>query len=154
MRNYFPKRPSGAPLHTLSKLYDVPVGYVPPPYFEAEYCLFCGRRRVAVARYRMICLVLFSEGHLKITCFNLALIVMEEVVILLYLYLSPRLSNKIFMWFTHHIFSIFVKENPTITSLFWHFWNITFQILKLLCLAKDHLWGFSTRNTRMVHIVH
>ena len=26
--------------------------------FEAEYCLFCGRRRVAVARYRMICLVL------------------------------------------------------------------------------------------------
>ena len=32
--------------------------YLPPPYFEAEYCLFCGRRRVAVARYRMICLVL------------------------------------------------------------------------------------------------
>ena len=59
MRNYFPKRPSGAPLHTLSKLYDVPVGFCtpPPPYFEAEYCLFCGRRRVAVARYRMICLV-------------------------------------------------------------------------------------------------
>ena len=59
MRNYFPKRPSGAPLHTLSKLYDVPVGFEPPPpYFEAEYCLFCGRRRVAVDRYRMICLVL------------------------------------------------------------------------------------------------
>ena len=31
MRNYFPKRPSGAPLHTLSKLYDVPIGFVPPP---------------------------------------------------------------------------------------------------------------------------
>ena len=31
MRNYFPKRPSGAPLHTLSKLYDVPVGFVLPP---------------------------------------------------------------------------------------------------------------------------
>ena len=30
----------------------------PPPYFEAEYCKLCGRRRVAVARYRMICLVL------------------------------------------------------------------------------------------------
>ena len=58
MRNYFPKRPSDAPLHTLSKLYDVPVGFDPPPYFEAEYCLFCGRRRVAVARYLMICLVL------------------------------------------------------------------------------------------------
>ena len=32
MRNYFPKRPSGAPLHTLSKLYDVPVGFVTPPH--------------------------------------------------------------------------------------------------------------------------
>ena len=32
----------------------------PRPYLEAEYCLFCGRRRVAVARYRMICLVLHS----------------------------------------------------------------------------------------------
>ena len=28
--NYFPKRPSGAPLHTLSKLYDVTVGFVAP----------------------------------------------------------------------------------------------------------------------------
>ena len=42
--------------------------YPPPPYLEAEYCLFCGRRRVAVARYRMICLVLpiqplsFNDG--------------------------------------------------------------------------------------------
>ena len=26
-----PKRPSGAPLHTLSKVYDVPVGFVTPP---------------------------------------------------------------------------------------------------------------------------
>ena len=62
MRNYFPKRPSGAPLHALSKLYAVHVGFVTPPYFEAEYCLFCGRRRVAVARYRMICLVLVKFG--------------------------------------------------------------------------------------------
>ena len=30
MKNYFSKRPSGAPLHTLSKLYDVPVGVVAP----------------------------------------------------------------------------------------------------------------------------
>ena len=29
-----------------------------PPYFKAVYCCICGRRRVAVARYRMICLVL------------------------------------------------------------------------------------------------
>ena len=31
MRNYFPKRPPGAPLQTLSNLYDVPVGVVAPP---------------------------------------------------------------------------------------------------------------------------
>ena len=30
MRNYFPKRQSRALLHTLSKLYDVPVGFVSP----------------------------------------------------------------------------------------------------------------------------
>ena len=47
--------------HTLSKLYDVPVGFVTPPYFEAIYCLFCGRQRVAVARYRMICVVLSTS---------------------------------------------------------------------------------------------
>ena len=28
MRNHFPKRTSGAPLHPLSKFYDVPVGFV------------------------------------------------------------------------------------------------------------------------------
>ena len=32
MRNIFPNRPSGAPLHTLSKVTDVPVGFVPTPY--------------------------------------------------------------------------------------------------------------------------
>ena len=57
MRNYFPKRTSGAPLHTLPKLYDVPVGFVSPS-FEAVYCYICDRRRMAVARYRMNCLVL------------------------------------------------------------------------------------------------
>ena len=64
MRNYFPKRPSGAPLHTLSKLCDVPVALYPSPYFEAEYCQFCGRRRVAVARYRMIFLVLIKTNYI------------------------------------------------------------------------------------------
>ena len=29
-RNYFPKRPSGAPLHTLSKYYGIPIGFVTP----------------------------------------------------------------------------------------------------------------------------
>ena len=60
MRNCFPKHPPGAPLHTLSKLYDVPGGFVPPS-FGVMYCFICGRRRVAVALYRMICLVLDIE---------------------------------------------------------------------------------------------
>ena len=51
---------SGAPLHTLSKLYDVPVGFVSPS-FEAVNWYICGRSRVAVARYRMICLVLLKK---------------------------------------------------------------------------------------------
>ena len=59
VRNNFPKRPSDALRHTLSKLYDVPVGFVNPlPSFEAVYWFIGGRRRVAVARYRMICIVL------------------------------------------------------------------------------------------------
>ena len=67
MRNCFPKRPSGAPLHTLSKLYDVPVGFV-PPYFGAVYCFICGRRRVFVARYRMIGLVLVNPHLFPLPC--------------------------------------------------------------------------------------
>ena len=43
MMNYFPKRTSGAPLHTLSKLYDFPVGFV-SPNFETVYCYICGRK--------------------------------------------------------------------------------------------------------------
>ena len=40
-----------------------------PPYFDAEYCLFCSRRRMAVARYRMVCLVLITFFRiLEIKC--------------------------------------------------------------------------------------
>ena len=38
------QRPSGAPLHTLLKLYDVPFGCVTRPLsFEAVLCFFCDR---------------------------------------------------------------------------------------------------------------
>ena len=69
IRNYFPKRASGAPLHTLSKLHDVPVSFVnPPPSFEAVYCYICGCRRVAVARYRMIFFVLVNSHLFLLPC--------------------------------------------------------------------------------------
>ena len=46
-------------VHTLLKLYDVPVDFVtPPPSLEAGSCFISGRRRVVVARYRIICIVL------------------------------------------------------------------------------------------------
>ena len=41
MRNNFPKQPLGAPLQTLSKLYDVPVGFVNPfPHLRQCNALF------------------------------------------------------------------------------------------------------------------
>ena len=55
----FSERSSGAPLHTLSKLYDVPfVLYRPPPSFEAVYCFIGDRRLVTVAGFCIICVVL------------------------------------------------------------------------------------------------
>ena len=38
-------------------------------------------------------------------------------------------------------------------SLFQHFGEITFQFLKILCLAKDHWRGFSNRNAHMVYVL-
>ena len=35
-----------------------PLVLYPPPSFKASYCYICGHRRLAVARFRMICLVL------------------------------------------------------------------------------------------------
>ena len=65
MRNNFPKRPSDAPLHTLSKLYDVLVGFVfPPSILRLCIALFAVTEGVAVARYRMICLVpVYPKDH-------------------------------------------------------------------------------------------
>ena len=40
IRNYFPERPSGAPLHTLSELYDVPVDFVAPPHLRQRIALY------------------------------------------------------------------------------------------------------------------
>ena len=58
MRNYSPKRPSDAPLHTLSKLYDVPVSFVaPPPLLRLCIALFAVAEGWLL-RARMICLVL------------------------------------------------------------------------------------------------
>ena len=64
-------------LYTWSKLYDVHVSVVNTPSFEAVYCFICGRRRVAVARYRMIRLVLlkvYSKSFFRIYPFQMLVV--------------------------------------------------------------------------------
>ena len=39
-RNNFPKRPSGAPLHNLSKLYDIPFSFVFPKYKQVSVLVY------------------------------------------------------------------------------------------------------------------
>ena len=39
------------------------------------------------------------------------------------------------------------------SASFWYFCDISFQLFKLLCLAKNHWWRFCNQNARMVHIV-
>ena len=126
MRNYFPKRPSGAPLHTLSKLYDVPVGFVtPPPYFEAEYCLFCGRRRVAVARYRMICLVLVNSHLFPLPCGAGSAVPREgfdlSAIILASLLVFPMLGCRHF-WYGSKQYFMFLSSGM---HIFKHFYLLT-----------------------------
>ena len=50
IRNNFPKRPSRAPLILCQNYMMFPLIWTPS--FEAVYCFICGRRIVAVARYR------------------------------------------------------------------------------------------------------
>ena len=57
MRNNFPKQPFSVPLYTLSKLYDVPVGFFfgPPPPIRGSILLYL-RSPKGGCRYPMICL--------------------------------------------------------------------------------------------------
>ena len=64
MRSYFPKRTSGAWFHSLSNLYDVPVGFAIPPHLRQCIALFEVTELLAVAQYRMLCPVLI-ENHLN-----------------------------------------------------------------------------------------
>ena len=47
----------------LSKLYDIPVGFVTPPLFWGCVMLYLRSSKVAVGQYRMICLVLLKFKH-------------------------------------------------------------------------------------------
>ena len=62
------------------------------------------------------------------------------------LYLTSELIETVILWVYYTI--------PYGFSLIRHFWGIVFHLLNLLCLAKDHLRGFSTRNAHIFHIVY
>ena len=87
----------------------------PPPYFEAEYCSLCGRRRVAVARYRMICLVLVNS-HLFPLPWGTGNAVPREgfdlsVIILASLLVFPMLGCRHSLLRFLAIFHVLVKWN-------------------------------------------
>ena len=56
---FFPKLTFDAPLHTLSKLYEVPVDLTPPPSFEAVYCYSC--RRISDNKVKDVILNLIGQ---------------------------------------------------------------------------------------------
>ena len=151
MRNYFPKQPSVAPLHTLSTLYDVTVGFVTPkpPHFQAVYCFICGRRRVAVTRYRMICLVLLNS-HLFLLPwgagnavpregFDLSVIILASLLVCTMLgcrHSLLRLSNISRFYQVEYTFSnIFTCEHLQVGG---HY--LVFLALSIKVVLQEHLF--------------
>ena len=64
LRNYVPKRPSDAPLQTLSILYDVPVGFVtPPPILRLCIALFAVAEGWLLLDIGLFVLVLHTHYH-------------------------------------------------------------------------------------------
>ena len=116
LRNYFPKRPSVAPLYTLSNVNDVPVGFVTRSHFEDVYCFNCDRRRKAVARYRMICLVLVHCIYIsiKINKYLFHWPDCEEILanaLMLSICTSASLTST--FWFTFAFPIIFLSLSPS-----------------------------------------
>ena len=94
LRNNFPKRPSGAPHHTLSKTCWF---CNPLPSFEAVYFYIFGNRRVAIARYQMICLVLVKSHLFPLSCRAVSMVPREgfnSSVILASLLVFPILGCR------------------------------------------------------------
>ena len=63
MGNNFPKRPSGAPLHTLLNYIWCSWWFCNTFSFETTSCFICGGKNVTVTRHRMICLVHRGHGY-------------------------------------------------------------------------------------------
>ena len=80
----YSKTAVGAPLHILSKLYDVPVEFINPPTdFEAAYSFYCSRRKLAAAPYGMICLESMKAAgrHLTTPTLNRLTFAIEDITV-------------------------------------------------------------------------
>ena len=99
--------------------------YPPPPYFEAVYCFICGRRRVAVARYRMICLVLIGVSKLSWNYFRHNM----RNIRILYFYVIILSSDFSQYFVCVHIFTSYIKT--------CHCYNILFKFVNL-CVVYDY----------------
>ena len=64
MKNNFTKRPFGAPLHTKSKLYDVPVGFITLTPSHEEVVFAAAEWWLHVTQYRIICLVFETFAYM------------------------------------------------------------------------------------------
>ena len=131
MRNYFPKQPSGVWLHTLSKLYDVPVGFVPSfPISKLCIALF------AVAEGWLLLdigwFVLFFVIHTYSLCHVEPVVrfparSLTKVLLFLHHCSSVRCWAAVTLFYGLAIFHVFIK------------WNAHFQtfLLVKICQAGD-----------------
>ena len=122
----------------------------PPPSFEAEYRLFCGRRRVAVARYRMICLVLVNSHLFPLPCgagsavpregFDLSVIILASLLVF-----SDVGLPSLFVMALSHI-SCFCQVECTYSNISTclhlpvggHY--LVFLALSVIVLLQEHLF--------------
>ena len=88
-------------------------------------------------------LVTSSRFHWGI--FTLNSLVFHTFIVCLVIY-CVQVKIEIFIDGTRRIFWL-------LASACFGTFGLSFSTFKLLCLAKDHWWGFITRNAHMVHIV-
>ena len=128
----------------MSKLYDVPVLFLFPTSFEAVYCYICGRRRVAVARYWMICLVIVPCFRESAGTLNL---IRPSVRLSVCLSVRPSVTKTLTLAIT---FALLQVELSYLACVFfvtrpfrWYhvmILTVTFDLLQgqICCRAGDH----------------
>ena len=184
IRNFFPKRPSGAPRHTSSNLYDDPVSFVSPslfwgctllylwspkggccsisddlsfswlnyiyiyiwcsryfcipPSFETVNCYMCGRWKVTVARYRIICLVLWNifeeQCRGESNLFTYGFLEYADII-------RPQRHTRITIIFTRWFAFIFLKQKQPHIRIYYIASTCTRMIYRIIFLGNREVWN-------------